>query len=204
MFSYKLRINTNEMVASIVPYMEYIESGALILPSRGFRQITYKNFGQNIFFEIPVEDFPSYLRCEDFPWARLSNLNEILNFITMYEQYKLMTKTPAFLTLSGWGPPSLNVGLTCSCECSKDLPFVGSTSFRFEPQPLAFTYSEAPRLNLELAKTNMVEPKFFTTPFEFPYTGEPSARFGQILAVSMPLSQTITPISCSCKCSNEK
>lgn len=143
MFKYELEINPDEMLVKIVPSL-YL-SGF----SSGQRKISYKDaFGRLLFFKI--SNFPDYLRCEDFPWERLKNLNEVVNFITMYEQYNELIKIPespiyqpAFVGTSsfkydlGWTTSTIQVDpynplpyrfsytsppgvISCSCLCSRD------------------------------------------------------------------------------------
>lgn len=81
MFNYKLRIDTDNMEVVIVPIGKINEQRFQI-----YREISYPiekdlngKIKEVVFFEIEDCKFPSYLRCEDFPWERLKNLNEALN-----------------------------------------------------------------------------------------------------------------------------
>lgn len=91
MFKYELEIDTHEMMVKIVPFIEQVADPNVGITFFDIRKISYKDsFGRILFFNI--RSFPDYLKCEDFPWERLKNLNEIINFVTMYDQYSEWTK----------------------------------------------------------------------------------------------------------------
>jgi len=146
MFKYKFRIDTNTWIVNIVPYLEE-NSGDVYISDE--RMISFNKDGESIFFHIKREMFPNYLKCKNFPWEILRNLNEVLNWKKMYDQYNELIKIPeshiyqpAFVGTSsfkydlGWTTSTIQVDpyrpfpydfnqsppmmISCSCLCSRD------------------------------------------------------------------------------------
>lgn len=140
MFDYKFVINIEKMEVSIVPFKSKdFDSGYVSSDPEQERWISYPNrkypddrYEQPLFFHIESKLFPSYLRCENFPWERLENLQEALNFKRMYDSYNQASKTVLhqfyFDASDPFGGIRANkddvfVGksfISCSCECSED------------------------------------------------------------------------------------
>lgn len=122
MFEYRFRINTETMEVNVIPFLakDYGQYEAF-----AYRPISYPNnkfpdirFNTPLFFEIEKSLFPNYLRCENFPWNRLKNLQEALNFKLMYDQYNLLAKIPSdpvwlkpFDPTFGFGSSSIKITL---------------------------------------------------------------------------------------------
>ncbi len=137
MFNYNFVINVDTMEVSIVPSLS-----SEVVPSESQqRYISYPNskypderLDHPLFFEIESKLFPSYLRCENFPWERLSNLQEALHFKEMYDQYNSFTKTKKDVfyfdstDLSEFR--TNNSFISCSCLCSEEFK-VEFNNFRF-------------------------------------------------------------------------
>lgn len=131
MFDYKFEIDTDKMLVKVIFHDDKTWNK---MDMSEYRYINYKdNFGRSLFFNIENNKFPSYLRCENFPWERLKNLNEIINFVTIYDQYVKWTKhLPDMMVLKPYfdvdelfstaiyTSSTLTTLLTCSCLCSKE------------------------------------------------------------------------------------